>query len=110
MENLHFVLQLLILILWMYVGYSVIINKRFLPINILGLLLLSSILLVYYIIADIAMNLSYGEVRWRRWEWYGAKTLLGIAVLKIINKAKDLSLLVEKFCRIKKIEDDTKDN
>ena len=110
MENLHFVLQLLILILWMYIGYSIIMNKRFLPINILGLLLLSSILLVYYMIADIAMNLSYGEVRWRRWEWYVAKTLLGIAVIKIINKAKELNLLVERFCNSKKDKNDINNN
>lgn len=97
MMEIHLVLQNTLLILWSYIVYLLITNKKQMPLNIFGVMLCSSALMIYVVSTGMITDYSRHETVWARWEWYAVDYLFALVYIKVINMARKIDIMLNLF-------------
>lgn len=101
MEDLHFILHLILFIIWIYIGYLLLKNKKRIPINLFGLMLVSVVMIIYIIGTDIVFESYWTHVEGTRWEWYIADILISIIYIKVINISSKMNKVFNCMSKVK---------
>ena len=97
MENLHIVLQYLLLLIWIVTTVRLIINRKVLTLDLLGLSLVASMLMIYIISTNLTLYNHTDTVIWNRFEWYFFDVITALIVNKTINIALEINKTLNCF-------------
>ena len=100
--EIHLILQNLLLIVWAYVIYLLIGNKQQMSLNIFGVMLASSILMIYMVASGMFAEFVNDGNIWNRWEWYVVDFLFALTYVKVINMARKINIMLNLFSKKKK--------
>lgn len=101
MVELHLALQYLLIIIWGFVLVNLIQGRRVIPLNILGVMLPSTALMLYIIITNMLINEYRDDIERHRWEWYAVDILIAIVFNKVINTAKKVNKVLDCMSKVK---------
>ena len=97
MENLHIVLQYLLLLIWIVTTARLIINRKVLTLDLLSLSLAASVLMIYIISTNLTLYNHTDTVIWNRFEWYFFDVVTALTVNKTINTALKINKTLNCF-------------
>ena len=97
MENLHIVLQCAIILIWVVTAIRVVLNRKVLTLDLLGLSLVSSVLMLYIVTTNLTLR-DYGDrIVWNRPEWYFFDVITALIINKVVNVAKKINKTLNCF-------------
>lgn len=97
MENLHIVLQCVLMLAWVITVIRVFLNRKVLTLDLLGLSLVSSVLMLYIISTNLTIYDYDDRVIWNRPEWYVFDGVVALLINKVVNIAKKINSTLKCF-------------
>lgn len=103
---IHIGLQLLLLAIWLFTIYNTVAHRKTLPLNIFGMMLTASVLMVYIISSNLILfDLNSDTIVWNRFEWYGFDIVTAIILNKVVCVSKRINKYLNWFAKGKNHDD-----
>lgn len=102
MNDLHLLLQSILTIIWLFVVHNLILSRKCLPLNLFGVMITSSVLMLYVVVTGtISFYYFESDPIWDRWQWYVVDGLFAIVFNKVINISKKFNNIITKISKVK---------
>lgn len=97
MENLHIALQCAMILTWVITAIRVVLNRKVLTLDLLGLSLVASVLMLYIVTTNLTFDIYEDAVVWNRPEWYFFDLVSALIINKVVNIAKKINKTLNCF-------------
>ena len=101
MENFNIILQYSLLLIWGITVIRLIKNRKVLTLDLLGLSLVASVLMIYIVSTNLTIYDYSDTVIWNRFEWYFFDIITALIVNKTINVALKINTTLNCFANKK---------
>lgn len=99
MIEIQLFLQYLLVLIWVFTTWNILQSKKSIPLNLFGVMLISSILMICVTVSDILYD---REVPWDRFAWYVGYILIAVTFNKVTNIARKVTYSIRCVSKLKR--------